>query len=141
VGVEAVGIEIMTRHQSEPKIDALYEAWGEAFRRQNVDAILELMTPDYVLWAPGAPELDAEGLRPILRAAFTSYAITSTFECIERLVAGDLAVDRGWDVQQLQPRSGGEVKVNRQRVLLVLRRCADGEWRFARGMSQAGPAA
>jgi uncharacterized protein (TIGR02246 family) len=136
-----VGVETMTKRQLEPKIDALYAAWGEAFRRQDVDAILELMTPDYVLWAPGAPELDAEGLRPRLRAAFAAYAITSTFECTERLVAGDLAVDRGWDVQQLQPRSGGEVQINRQRVVLVLRRCSDGEWRFARGMSQAGPAA
>ena len=126
---------------SEPGIDDLYSAWSEAFRRQDVDAVVELMTPEYVLWAPGNPELDAEGLRPRLKAAFAAYEIASTFECVERLVAGDLAVDRGWDVQRLRSRSGGQEIVNRQRVMLVMRRSSDGKWRFARGMSQAGPAA
>jgi ketosteroid isomerase-like protein len=32
-------------------IDQLYASWGEAFRRTDVDAIAELLTPDYVLWA------------------------------------------------------------------------------------------
>jgi uncharacterized protein (TIGR02246 family) len=129
------------RIQSELGIDDLYAAWGEAFRRQDVDAVVELMTPDYVLWAPGTAELDAEGLRPRLTAAFAAYEITSTFECVERLVAGDLAVDRGWDIQGLRSRSGGQEMVTRQRVMLVLRRSSDGSWRFARGMSQPGPAA
>jgi ketosteroid isomerase-like protein len=128
-------------YQSEQSIDDLYAEWGEAFRRKDVDAIMELMTPDYVLWALGAPELNAEKLRPRLSAAFADYEITSTFECVERLVAGDLAVDRGWDIQRLRSRSGGEAIVNRQRVMLVLRCGSDGKWRFARGMSQPGPAA
>jgi len=131
----------MPVQQSKAGIDDLYAAWGEAFRRQDVDAVVELMTPDYALWAPGAPELDAEALRPRLKAAFAAHEITSTFECIERLVAGDLAVDRGWDIQRLRSRSGGEEVIHRQRVMLVLRRCSDGVWRFARGMSQPGPAA
>jgi ketosteroid isomerase-like protein len=126
--------------QSDPKIDSLYAEWGDAFRRQNVDAILALMTPDYVVWYSGAPELKCCGLRSRLEAAFASYEINSNFECVERLVAGDIAFDRGWDIQTLQPRSGGEPLISRQRVFLVLRRCSSGEWRFARGMSQPGPA-
>jgi ketosteroid isomerase-like protein len=129
------------RVHSESGIDDLYAEWSEAFRRRDVDAVVELLTPDYVLWAPGSAELDAESLRPRLKAAFAVYDITSIFECVERLVAGDVSVDRGWDVQQLRPHSGGEVLVHRQRVMLVLRRSSDGKWRFARGMSQAGPAA
>jgi ketosteroid isomerase-like protein len=128
------------RTQSESAIDDLYVAWGEAFRRQDVDAVVELMTSDYVLWVPGADELDAEGLKPRLKAAFVAYEISSTFECVERLISGDLAVDRGWDIQRLRSRSDGEEMINRQRVMLVLRRCSDGNWRFARGMSQPGPA-
>jgi ketosteroid isomerase-like protein len=96
------------RTKSDLGIDDLYAAWSEAFRRQDIDAVVALMTPDYILWAPGAAELDAEGLRPRLKAAFAAYEITSTFECIERLVAGDLAVERGWDVQRLRSRTGGE---------------------------------
>jgi uncharacterized protein (TIGR02246 family) len=131
----------MPVQQTERGIDELYTAWSAAFRAADIDAIVGLMTPDYLLWAAGAPELDAEALRTRLKAAFAAYEIASTFECVERLVAGDLAVDRGWDVQRLRPRSGGEQIVNRQRVVLVLRRCSDGRWRFARGMSQPGPSA
>ena len=127
--------------RSDSGVDDLYAAWGEAFRRQDVDAIIELMTPDYVLWVPGAAELDSEGLRPRLKAAFAAYEITSSFDCVERLVAGDLTIDRGWDIQRLRPRLGGEEMINRQRVMLVLRRCSDERWRFARGISQAGPPA
>ena len=39
---------------SLPGIGELYAAWAEAFRRQDLEAILDLLTPDYVLWAPGA---------------------------------------------------------------------------------------
>jgi ketosteroid isomerase-like protein len=99
------------------------------------------MTSDYLLWTAGVPKLDAEALRPRLKAAFAACEITSTFECVERSVAGDLAVDRGWDIQRLRPRSGGEEMVNRRRVMLVLRRSSDGKWRFSRGISQHGPAA
>ena len=129
----------MPAHRSEQGSEDLYAAWSEAFQRADVDAVVELMTPDYVLLSPGAAELDAAALRPRLKAAFAVYEIIPIFECVERLVAGDLAVDRGWDVQRLRPRSGGEEMVHRQRVMLVLRRSADGQWRFARGMSQPGP--
>lgn len=129
----------MQEHASERGIEDLYAAWADAFRRGDLEAVVNLMTPDYVLWAPGAPELNVEGLRPRLTAAFAAYEIRSTFERVEQLVMGDLGVDRGWDVQQLRPFSGGAEILMRQRVMLVLRRGADGQWRFARGMSQAGP--
>ena len=130
-----------TIHESDPRIDDLYRAWGDAFHRQDVDAVIALLTPDYTLWAPGAPPLSADGLRPRLAAAFAAYEIIPTFECEERLVSGDLAFDRGWDTQKLCPRAGGEIQSHRQRVFLLLRRCPDDVWRFARGMSQPGPVA
>jgi ketosteroid isomerase-like protein len=120
-------------------IDGLYSAWSDAFRRQDVDAILALVTPDYVLWPAGAPPLSPDGLRPRLAAAFAAYEITSKFEGEERLISGDLAFDRGWDIQTLRAHSGGEAQSHRQRVFLLLRRGSDGMWRFARGMSQPGP--
>lgn len=126
--------------ESDPRIDDLYRAWGDAFRRQDVDGIIALLAPDYVLWAPGVPPLSADGLRPRLTAAFAAYEIIPEFQCEERLVSGDLAFERGWDTQKVLPRSGGETQSHRQRVFLLLRRCSDGAWRFARGMSQPGPA-
>jgi ketosteroid isomerase-like protein len=65
--------------------------------------------------------------------------IDSQFDSEERLVSGDLAVERGWDVQTIRPRSGGVSQTRRQRVILVLRCDSDGKWRYARGISQPGP--
>jgi uncharacterized protein (TIGR02246 family) len=123
------------------EIDALYVAWRSAFRRGDVDAVLALITDDYVLWAPGRAPIGADALRPQLLTAFTTYDIEPSFESEERLIAGDLAMERGWDCQTLRPRAGGAPQTHRQRVFVVLRRSPDGQWRFARGMSQPGPAA
>lgn len=127
-------------NDADLEIDQLYAAWGEAFQRKNTEAILDLLTPDYLLWPAGAPAMNRESLRPRLVATFNAYDIMPSFEREERLMSGDFAFERGWDVQEIRPRSGGETTTHRQRVFLVLRRGADGKWRFARGMSQPGPA-
>jgi len=132
-------MSIGTRADSE--IDELYKAWSEAFQRKNVHAILDLLTQDYVLWSTGAPAINRDSLVPTLDATFSAYDITPSFEREERLVAGDFAFERGWDVQRVRPHAGGKVTTHRQRVFLVLQRGEDGRWRFARGMSQPGPAA
>lgn len=122
------------------EIESLYAEWRSAFARRDVDAVLALVTDDYLLWAPGRPPVGRGALRPQLEAAFAAYDLEPSFEREERLIGGDLAVDRGWDTQTLRPRGGGPVQTHRQRVFLVLRRSPDGRWRFARGMSQPGPA-
>lgn len=123
------------------EIDQLYEAWSEAFERKSLPAILDLLTADYVLWPAGAPAMSRDSLSPRLAAILSAYDVTPFFEREERLVSGDLAFERGWDIQRICPCNGGEVKTQRQRVFLVLQRGTDGRWRFARGMSQPGPAA
>ena len=130
-----------TSSESDLEIDKLYEAWGDAFHRQDLQAILDLLTSDYVLWPAGAPPMTRESLEPRLVATLGAYEVAPSFEREERIVTGDLAFERGWDVQQIRPRAGGEMKTHRQRVFLILRRGSDGKWRFARGMSQPGPAA
>ena len=127
--------------ESGSEIDRLYEAWGDAFHRQDLQAILDLLTPDYLLWPAGALPMARDSLEPRLVATLGAYEVTPSFEREERLVAGDLAFERGWDVQQVRPRAGGEMKTQRQRVFLILQRGTDGKWRFARGMSQPGPTA
>ena len=122
-------------------IDALYAAWQSAFRRHNVEAVIDLVTEDYVLLTPGRPPIGVEALRSQLIGAFADYDIEPRFERVELLTAGGLAVDCGWDVQTLRPRGGGPSRTQRQLVLLVLLRSPEGRWRFARGMAQPGPAA
>ncbi len=123
-------------------VDDLYAAWRDAFKRGDVEAIVELVTPDYVLWAPGRPPIAGrDSLRQMLAPALSTYDISPSFERTESLVAGDLAVDFGWDVQTVTPRARGESRTARQRVVLVIRRQPDGRWLFARGVSQPGPVA
>jgi ketosteroid isomerase-like protein len=124
---------------SDPAIDALYVAWRDAIQRRDIDGVLSLLEPDYLLWSPGAAPLTVEALRPRLAAALTAYEIEPSFERDEQIVSGDWAFERGWDVQAVKPRAGGPEQVQRQRVFLILRRGTDGQWRFARGMSQPGP--
>ena len=95
---------------------------------------MRLLTPDYVLLRPGAAAMTAEAIRPALEAAFASVDIDMAFEREERIVSGDLAFEQGWDVQTIRPRSGGDARTQRQHVALLLRRGADGVWRFSRGM-------
>ena len=123
-------------------VDDLYAARGDAFRRHDVDAILALLTSDYTLYASGAPPLmGRDSMRPALAQALATYDISPSFERLDLLVDGDLAVDFGWDVQTVTPRAGSEPKTARQRVVLVMRRQADGRWLFARGLSQPAPVA
>jgi uncharacterized protein (TIGR02246 family) len=126
---------------SDPAIEALYAAWRDAIRRHDIEGVLSLLEPDYLLWSPGAAALTVDALRPRLAVAFAAYDIEPSFERDEQIVFGDWAFERGWDVQAFSPRAGGPAQVQRQRVFLILRRGADSRWRFARGMSQPGPAA
>ena len=125
--------------ESDSEIDKLYEAWADAFHHQDLRAILDLLTSDYVLWPAGAQPMTRDSVESRLVATLSAYEVTPSFEREERLVTGDLAFERGWDIQQIRPRAGGEMKTHRQRVFLILRRGSDGKWRFARGMSQTGP--
>ena len=124
-----------------PALQALYERWQNAFAARDVEAVLQLLTADHVLWAAGAPPIGREALRPRLAAAFSSFEIESTFEREECVIVADLAFERGWDVQRIRSLSDGRIVLNRQRVFLISRRDPDGVWRFARGMSQPGPPA
>jgi uncharacterized protein (TIGR02246 family) len=125
----------------DPAIEALYGAWREAFGRGDVSGVFALLTPDYTLWPAGLPPIGIDGLRPQLEAAFAAYEIDSSFDRIECIVSGHLAVDCGWDVQVVRPKSGGQTITRRQRVWVILRRGNDARWRFARGIAQPGPTA
>ena len=122
-------------------IDALYVDCRDAFAREDINAILELLTPDYVLWAPGTPSTTRASLAPRLATAFSTHYLVPSFEREEQLVSGNLAFEQGWDIQEIRPHAGGDARIHRQRVFLLLKRGSDGKWRFARGMSQAEPPA
>jgi ketosteroid isomerase-like protein len=104
------------KNRTASEIDQLYKAWGEAFQRKSLHAILDLLTPDYVLWLAGAPAISRDSFVPRLAATLSAYDITPSFEREERLVAGGFAFERGWDIQRVRPCAGGEVKTPAARL-------------------------
>jgi ketosteroid isomerase-like protein len=120
-------------------IKALHRAWSAAVARGDIDSALQLLASDYTLWAPATAPVTREALRPVLSAALQQFEITSAFERDELLVSGELAFERGWDIQSTCPRGGGETQKQRQYLFLILRRGNDGQWRFARAMRQPTP--
>jgi len=117
-----------------PEIDAFYARWADAMARGDVDSILEMLEPSYVLWLPNGVEMTRDAFRPLLEATFARGRVESSFECEARIIRDGLAVDRGWDVQTLTPLTGEPPQSGRQRVTLVLRRGEDGAWRVAWGL-------
>ena len=122
-------------------IDDLFSARCDAFRRKDVAALVQMLDADYQLWVPAANAMGVGEIRRVLEADFAAYDITASYEREESIVSGGLAFERGWDVQVRVAQQSGESVTRRQRVFLVLRRRANGHWRFARGIALPGPAA
>ena len=130
------GLTPMGRGFAPLAVLELYGKWGDAFHRQDIDAVIALLTPDYMLWIPGKPPIGADALRSALAQAFESFHILPYFEREGLIESADMVIDFGWDVQRITPKGGGEPREQRQRVVLVLRRDSDGEWKFSRGIAQ-----
>jgi len=61
-------------------------------------------------------------------------------EAVRGGLEGDLAFVRGVETNRLRARDGDASIERTQRAFSVLRRGADGRWRFARGMTRFRPA-
>ena len=119
-------------------IAALRGRWVAAIRARNPDALIDLLTDDYEVWSNGAPpfigpRVAADGMR----AALEKFEIEQAFEPVETVVCGEWAFERGVETIVATPRDGGDATTVTRRALLILRRGADGNWRFARGMTNA----
>ena len=123
-------------------IRELTDAWMAAVARQDVAALAALVTEDFETWPAGAPAVSGRAaVEALYRGAFAQVSIEQSFESQEFVVCGDWAFDRGLDTVRMTPRAGGATREHVQRVMLILRRGGDGTWRYARGMSNALPAA
>ena len=117
-------------------IAALRAAWTDAVAARNPDALEDLLTDDYEVWAQGAPPIiGPAAATAAMRGAVERFDIVQSFEPLETVVAGDWAFERGIERMILTPRDGGEKRTLEQRTFLIERKGADGKWRFARGMT------
>jgi ketosteroid isomerase-like protein len=126
--------------QSTP--DAVRAAWVAAVAARDPDALRPLLTDDYEVWAHGAPPLTGvDGAVAAMRGAIERYDIVQSFDPLETIIAGEWAFERGVERMTVTPRDGTPPRSMSQRALLILRRGADGRWRYARGMTNGLPTA
>lgn len=119
---------------------ALRAAWVAAITARDVEALRPLLTDDYEVWANGAGALcGVDTTIAAMRAALERYHVEQSFEPAETIVAGDWAFERGLERITVTPVGGGATQTVTQRALLILRRGADGQWQFARGMTNGLP--
>jgi ketosteroid isomerase-like protein len=120
----------------------LRDAWINAVAARNPDALRDLLTDDYEVWAHGAPPVvGPDGAMGAMRAALDRFRIEQRFDPVETVIAGEWAFERGVESMTITPVSGGATQTMMQRALLIMRRGADGRWRYARGMTNGLPAA
>ena len=116
-------------------------AWVAAVANGDPDALRPLLTDDYEVWAHGAPTLSGvDAAINAMRGAIARYHIAQSFEPSETIIAGDWAFERGVEQMTVTPVDGGPTQTRSQRALLILRRGDDGQWRYARGMTNGLPA-
>src|SRR4051812_43418312 len=117
-------------------------AWVAAVAARDPDALRPLLTDDYEVWANGAPALcGVDAAIEAMRGALTRFHIEQTFEPVESAIAGDWAFERGLERMTVTPVGGGPPQTIAQRAFLILRRGADGQWQYARGMTNGLPPA
>jgi RimJ/RimL family protein N-acetyltransferase/ketosteroid isomerase-like protein len=119
---------------------SLRTAWIAAVAARDAEALRPLLTDDYEVWANAtAPLCGAEAAVAAMRGALERYHIQQSFEPVETVIAGDWAFERGLERMSVTPIGGGPTQTMTQRALLVLRRGGDGQWRYARGMTNGLP--
>jgi uncharacterized protein (TIGR02246 family) len=135
----------MTTPSAEPDRttpERVRNAWVAAVAARDADALRPLLTEDYEVWAHGAPPLSGvEAAVSAMRGAIGRFHIAQTFEPIETVISGEWAFERGIERMTVTPVDGGPAQSLTQRALLILRRDADGQWRYARGMTNGLPSA
>jgi|GEM_PF-2715210 len=118
------------------EIYTLFDDWKQAVLDGNSEAVANLVTEDAVFWTQGAePLVGRTALAEAFAPFFEKFVFLQNYECHELIVRGDRAFVRGLETNKRTPRAGGDAVLVQQRAFSVLHRSADGQWRFARGMT------
>jgi uncharacterized protein (TIGR02246 family) len=109
------------------------ETWLRATREGDVDAVLELMTPDVIFMVPGQPTMHGrEAFAQRLRVLLSTHAVESSGEIEEVCVAGDFAYCRTKLSVTVISKHGATPMQRTGHTLSILRKAADGRWQLTR---------
>ena len=121
----------------------LLEKWRLATAAKDIETILDLVAEDVVFLPSSLPPIRGkEAVEAMYRAFFPRYREISQEAAIEELhTAGDLAFLWGTDELRLVPEDGSAQTHMKGKGLSILKREADGSWKFWRGINNMTPQA
>ena len=108
-------------------INALIEPWNEAVKQKDWEAVQAMCTDDMVFMPPEGLPVQGAGVRPFLEAFPTVKSMWWNIE--DTHGQGDIAAVRG-SVKETVEINGNDVLID-GKYCDVLRKGADGQWRFA----------
>jgi uncharacterized protein (TIGR02246 family) len=121
-------------------VDRTLAEWASALAAGDLTTLVGLVTEDAEFWSHGAaPLVGRDAVKAAFRPFLEKYKLTQGFEIRERCLGTDWCLLCGVETNVLEAHEGGERREIRQRAFSLLRREADGRWRFARGMTNQGP--
>jgi uncharacterized protein (TIGR02246 family) len=138
-----MGLEVRAAGDSKREIEAFNQKMDEVTLKMDNAGVMAMWAEDGVTLLPGMAAV--EGKKSIAKflddvvSQLKGYHVTeqkSEFHSIE--VSGDWAFEWGTTYQVVQPPDGKPPIANHGKILLVLHREANGEWKLKREMWNSG---
>lgn len=121
---------------NDVEIDRLFAEWKAAGRRGDAEAMAAMVTEDAEFWSHGMPTMRGrDTVRQSFLAAMATYDIEQEWESLERFHGEGWVLDRGIERNAVTRKADGVRTEVIQRGFTLLRRDPDGQWRFARGIT------
>ena len=118
----------------EAAIDAVYERFSQAYDEWDTQAMVNLYTDDALyLSGDGAIRRGRAAIEQsfsfLQRVKERGDTISISFRSVDRAIDGDLAYDVGY-YQTISTPADGEPRTSVGKFVTVLKKQADGSWRF-----------
>lgn len=121
--------------QERQAITSIEDRIQAAFGRGDAAGVAAEYTEDAMLMPPFRPPVVGRaGVEANYQGLFQQFDSELSTEVEEVEIAGDWAFMRGTFRQQLTPKGGGQAIPAEGKYLAVVRRQADGSWKFHRDM-------
>jgi uncharacterized protein (TIGR02246 family) len=118
--------------------DGLVDRWTAAVKAKDPVRLAMMVTEDCVFLAPNGPPMRGrQTVEQLYRNLFARYDVAQKFHFEETQLMGDWAFGWGTDEITMTPGDGGKAVHFMGHGMSILRREADGAWRFARGINNA----
>jgi uncharacterized protein (TIGR02246 family) len=117
----------------EQAIRALVAQWTALTRAGDVDAVLQLMTPDVIFLVAGqAPMVGRDAFASSVRAVLQEHDIDSHGDVEEVGISGDMAYCRTRLSVTITSRQGKPPMQRSGYTLTIFRKSDSGQWQLAR---------